>query len=134
MLILDANVLVSAALGRSRELIEATATRGIELLLPIEQRREAVSVLIRLGGSPESVERSLTFAADIVGLLEPEVYTPFEPPARARLGPRGQSDWPVLPTAIALDADIWSNDRDFFGTGVAVWTKRNVGHAAPLTA
>ncbi len=129
MLILDANVLVSAALGRSRSLIEATAARGLDLLVPIAQRLEAATVLVRLGGSPVSVETSLGFTSRTVRVIEPEAYDGFEPAARARLGAHGQSDWPVLAAALALEADIWSNDRDFFGLGVAVWTTRNVGYA-----
>ncbi len=130
MLILDANVLVSAALGRSRPLIESTAARGLELLVTVAQRREAAKVLLRLGGSPASVEMSLAFARRTIGVIEPEAYDLLESAARARLGERGQSDWPVLAAALALGADIWSNDRDFFGVGVAVWTTRNVAYAA----
>ena len=131
---MDANILISAALGRSRALIADTAARGLELMIPVEQRLEAAKVLIRLGGTPASVQRSLAFADETIGLLKPEIYLAFEPAARARLGPRGQSDWPVLAAALALEADIWSNDRDFFGVGVAVWTTRNARHAASAPA
>ncbi len=130
MLILDANVLVSSALGRSRPLIEATAARGLELLVPIAQRLEAAKVLVRLGGSSASVETSLGFASGIIRVIELEAYETLEAAARERLGARGQSDWPVLAAALALEADIWSNDRDFFGVGVAVWATRNVGRAS----
>jgi predicted nucleic acid-binding protein len=46
--------------------------------------------------------------------------------ARDRLRQRDESDWPVLATALGLGAAIWSEDQDFFGTGVAVWTTRHV--------
>jgi predicted nucleic acid-binding protein len=35
---------------------------------------------------------------------------------------RDEDDWPVLATALALDCAIWTEDADFFGTGVATWT------------
>ncbi len=31
-------------------------------------------------------------------------------------------DWPVVATALALSAAIWSNDSDFLGIGIATWT------------
>ena len=35
---------------------------------------------------------------------------------------RDPHDWPVVATALALIAAIWTNDNDFLGTGVATWT------------
>ena len=35
-------------------------------------------------------------------------------------------DWPILATALALDLPIWTEDRDFFGCGVATWITRTV--------
>jgi hypothetical protein len=32
----------------------------------------------------------------------------------------------VLAAALSLSCDIWSEDTDFFGTGVAVWTSDRV--------
>jgi predicted nucleic acid-binding protein len=36
--------------------------------------------------------------------------------------PRDSDDWPTVALALALEADIWTHDRDFFGCGVATWT------------
>lgn len=33
-----------------------------------------------------------------------------------------EDDWPVLATAIALGCAIWTEDADFFGAGIAIWT------------
>ena len=35
---------------------------------------------------------------------------------------RDPDDWPILAAALALDCPIWTEDRDFFGVGVATWT------------
>jgi hypothetical protein len=32
----------------------------------------------------------------------------------------------VLAVALSLSCDIWTEDTDFFGTGVAVWTSDRV--------
>jgi predicted nucleic acid-binding protein len=39
---------------------------------------------------------------------------------------RDEDDWPVLATALALGCAIWTEDTDFFGTGVAVWTTNRI--------
>ena len=48
-------------------------------------------------------------------------YLPFERVARRRV-PRDPDDWPTVAVALALDAAIWTQDYDFFGCGIAVWT------------
>lgn len=39
---------------------------------------------------------------------------------------RDEEDWPVLATALALEYPIWTEDADFFGTGIATWTTDRV--------
>jgi predicted nucleic acid-binding protein len=46
----------------------------------------------------------------------------MKPTALARVSPRDPDDWPVLACALLLNCPIWTDDRDFFGTGVATWT------------
>lgn len=50
----------------------------------------------------------------------------FEDEARQRLRGRDEDDWPVLAAALSLSCAIWTEDTDFFGTGVAVWTSDRV--------
>ena len=54
--------------------------------------------------------------------VDPETYVPFEAVARERIDRRDQDDWPVLASALALGCPIWTEDTDFFGSGVATWT------------
>jgi len=54
-------------------------------------------------------------------ILDEAVYSALEDEARAR-SLRDPPDWPVVASALALSADIWTNDNDFLGTGVATWT------------
>lgn len=46
---------------------------------------------------------------------------PLRVPALARIGPCDQHDGQLLACALLLDGPIWTEDRDFFGTGVATW-------------
>jgi len=39
---------------------------------------------------------------------------------------RDADDWPALALAMQLECAIWTEDQDFFGTGVATWTTNTV--------
>ena len=123
-LIVDANVLVSALLGRSLPLLADIRSRGIELLIPQHQFGESRLIVAREGWS---TDRFAHVSATVLEVLPTEVYAAREADARDRLEPRGQPDWPVLAAALQLDDAIWSNDRDFFGVGVSVWKTTNIG-------
>lgn len=36
------------------------------------------------------------------------------------------NDWPVLACALVIGCPVWTEDADFFGTGVATWTSDRV--------
>jgi predicted nucleic acid-binding protein len=63
---------------------------------------------------------------DFIGCLELEIYARFEKRARQRMQIRDEADWPVLAAALALKCSIWTEDADFFGSGVATWTTDRV--------
>src|SRR3546814_19203289 len=58
----------------------------------------------------------------VVEAVPIEVIAPLEPVAMARIGARDPMDWPMVAAALTLDCPIWTEDRDFFGAGVATWT------------
>lgn len=131
MIVLDANVLVSAVLGRAvRSAMTAAADRGLTLRVPEPQLCEAVRVLVKkIGFTHEEARAALDAIAQFVGSMPVEYYAGEEQAARARLHSRGQPDWPVLAAALAVGGAIWSHDRDFFGVGAPVWTTRNLRFA-----
>lgn len=55
------------------------------------------------------------------GRRGPQFYDGLEDEALSRL-PRDAEDWQVVALALALGADILTEDKDFFGCGVATWT------------
>jgi hypothetical protein len=46
--------------------------------------------------------------------------------ARRRTEMRDPHDWPIVAVALLLGLPIWTEDRDFFGSGVATWTSDRV--------
>jgi predicted nucleic acid-binding protein len=131
MIVLDANILVAAILGRyvPRVLVEAHA-RGVTLAVPEPQIVEAARVLIEKIELTEADARAgLASITTLVNALGREFFAGMEEDARRRLHERAQEAWPVLAAAMTSGGGVWSNDRDFFGTGVAVWSTRNMGVA-----
>jgi len=46
--------------------------------------------------------------------------------ALQRIAVRDADDWPVLACAMTLGCPVWTEDSDFFGTGVATWTSDRI--------
>jgi len=40
----------------------------------------------------------------------------------ARIGPNDPDDLSVLACALLLNGPIWTEDRDYFGVGLSIWT------------
>jgi predicted nucleic acid-binding protein len=51
-------------------------------------------------------------------------YQPFEKLAKERI--RDVNDWPTLALAMLLECGIWTQDYDFFGTGIATWSTETI--------
>lgn len=62
----------------------------------------------------------------IVLPLELVVYVDFKAQALQRIATRDADDWPVLACAMTIGCPVWTEDADFFGTGVATWTTDRV--------
>ena len=122
MLVLDANILIRAVLGRRvRELLERYAVRGVRFLAPeaaFEEASKYLPMLLEKKGIPrDDVLASLSELRAIVEAVEADFYRSFERQARQRLRGRDEADWPILATALGLGCGLWTEDQDFFGTG-----------------
>jgi len=125
MIVLDANILIRAVMGqRVRELLETYASRGIRFYTPdvafADAEKYLPPLLIKRGKPVADLPASLEYLQHIVESVDQEFYGAFETEARQRLRSRDEDDWPVLATALGLACAIWTEDSDFFGTGIAV--------------
>jgi predicted nucleic acid-binding protein len=130
MVVLDANILIRAVLGRRvREILEVHFTSA-NFFAPdtaiAEAREHLPQILLKRGINPESAMTVLDELLELIGFIDVEIYGRFETTARQRLHKRDEEDWPVLATALALECPIWTEDADFFGAGVATWTTDRV--------
>ena len=131
MIVLDANILIRAVLGRRvRELLETYRARRLRFCAPDIAYADALKYLPPLLKSKRKVIPDVPAALEYIrSLVEPidyEFYVLFEEEARERLRGIDEEDWPILATALALTCPIWTEDRDFFGSGVAVWTSDRI--------
>jgi predicted nucleic acid-binding protein len=106
MLLLDANILMRAVLGRrGRELLEKYGGR-IEFVAPDvafeEARRHLPLVIERRKLHVEPFLAYLDSLANVVQTVELEAYFGFEVIARQRLARRDENDWPIVAAALTL--------------------------------
>ena len=129
-LVLDANILIRAVLGkRVRRLLEIHANR-VSFLVPetayLEAAEHLALLVVKRGGDPEKALAALKSMAALGIIVSGDIYGDFAAEARKRLGTRDPEDWPILAAALALACPIWTEDADFFGCGVATWTSANI--------
>jgi predicted nucleic acid-binding protein len=131
MIVLDANILIRAVLGkRVRQLLETYAANGVQFYAPevayADAEKYLPTLLTKRGKSDNDVSSALSYLQSLIEPIGEEAYGHFEAEARRRLRGRDEEDWPILATALSLSCAIWTEDTDFFGTGVAVWTSDRV--------
>lgn len=125
-IVLDANILIRAVLGqRVRDLIQIHAST-VKFFAPdvayADARKYLPALLKKRGVDSMPAMLVLDALERIVHSMDMEVYGGLRAQALRRIEMRDVDDWPVLACAMVLDCPIWTEDADFFGTGVATWT------------
>jgi len=129
-LVLDANILLRAALGvRVLELLE-TYEDSVDFFAPqvcfSDARRHITALASKRHFDPELAFRLLDRLPEFVEPVEHSLYGGYEESALQRIASRDPDDWPIVATALLLDCPIWTEDQDFFGSGVATWITATV--------
>jgi predicted nucleic acid-binding protein len=124
------NILIRAVFGRRvREILEfyedaasfcspGVCFQDVRKYIPELSERRTVDAAI-----------GLTVLEEIGRIVEPvdrSLYEDFGNIARERVLARDPDDWPIVAVALLLDFPIWTEDQDFFGSGVATWTTDRV--------
>ncbi len=129
-LVLDANILIRAVLGkRVRELIVENAS-NTKFFAPdrayADARKYLPALLEKRGVASAEAMQVLLRLESIVQVIDHELYVGMRNQALQRIAVRDADDWPVLACALAMGCPVWTEDADFFGTGVATWTTDRV--------
>ncbi|MBV9033459.1 MAG: nucleotide-binding protein [Acidobacteriaceae bacterium] len=130
MLALDANILIRAVLGkRAREILTAYAGL-VPFFVTNTVAQEAwlrlPEILANRQKDPQLAIEVLEQVLEQIDIVEPAFYKGSEDDAKRRLMKRDVKDWPTAALALTLGCPIWTEDADFFGTGIATWTTDRV--------
>lgn len=129
-LILDANILIRLVLGTRVRALVLEHLEDVEFFSPQEcfddARRYLPELLIRRGIDASIAMQVLDHFEDLIYPLRESVYVAAYGDAMARIGKRDARDWTILAAALTLGCPIWTEDQDFFGTGVPTWTTDRV--------
>jgi predicted nucleic acid-binding protein len=128
-IVLDANILIRFVLGEKVPALLAAHAATIDFLAPdsaFDEVRKHLPTILRARGDDGTGEIAALAELDAVTAIVTPVpassYEPLRASALARIGRRDPHDWQVLACALLLRCPIWTEDRDFFGTGIATWT------------
>ncbi len=115
----DANVLLAAILGgRARLILEHPE---IEQVVTTGETWGEVQEYAALLAKKKNLRLDVTLLAMAtlpVTVLGFDVYRTQLPEALRRIGDRDPDDAPLLALGLTLKIPVWSNDKDFSGTGV----------------
>ncbi|WMT57124.1 PIN domain-containing protein [Truepera radiovictrix] len=134
---MDANILVAEVLrARGRRLL---SDARVQLYIASAAWDEAtyelpkrLRTIAERRGLPDAIAKELLTEALLLARRNLDVivhtfYADLELAARARV-PQDPNDWPTVALALALDAGIWTEDRDFFGCGLPTWRTQVLQH------
>ena len=128
--VIDANILIRAVLGRRVREIILTHAHTIKFFAPdvayADARKYLPELLAKRGVDGSAAMEVLDSLETIVHPIEAQTYSGMQQPALQRIAMRDADDWPILACAMVLDCPVWTEDADFFGTGVATWTTDRV--------
>ncbi len=129
-IVLDANILIRAVLGtRVRELILSNS-ETVKFFAPdvayADARKYLPSLLSKRHVDPGAAMLVLDHLEGVVQPIDAELYAGMRQQAHQRIAARDADDWPVLACAMTLGCPVWTEDADFFGSGVATWTSDRI--------
>ncbi len=130
-LVLDANILLRGVLGDSVSSLLDRFSDSVDFYLPSvalsDARRHVAIRADNLHVDPAKLLNKLDQLEGLVHVIHDVDYGIHQVAASNRIRMRDLSDWPIVATCLLLDAPLWTEDRDFFGSGIATWTTNTVG-------
>lgn len=130
MLVLDANILIRAVLGKKvRELLFKYCDE-VDFFTPdvcMHDAKKYLPILFDKRSIPyEPAMNVLMQIETLLNFVNYDIYQERENDAKKRIKTRDLNDWPIIATSLVLGAPVWTEDQDFFGTGVPVWTTNRI--------
>ena len=129
-LVIDAAILVAAVRGRSSGALMTAAGKVILVTTDrvVQEARRRIALGLKRPDLLDLLDHLVELMIVVpIASLEP-VIAPCEETLRDAVPSRNGSvrDAHVLALAWSVEADVWTTDRDFGGTGVATWSTPNL--------
>jgi len=128
--VLDANILLRAVFGvRVRGILDAYEGAASIYSPDVcfdDARKYIPTLAAKRNFSPDAALTVMDRLDLIVECVDYTLYKKHETSSRDRISSRYLADWPIMATALLLNCPIWTEDQDFFGSGVATWTTNKV--------
>ncbi len=123
-LVQDANILIRGCFGRRVRAVLADHADQADFFVAqaafSEASRYVADLACRRGLDAAVCTEALHSLLSIVQVVDDELLAHARDEALARI--RDPEDWPTLALSLQLECAVWTEDQDFFGTGVATWT------------
>jgi predicted nucleic acid-binding protein len=128
--VLDANILLRAVFGvRVLGLLE-TYEDSVRFYAPdicfVDTRKYIPSLSAKRRIDPAPGLAVLDQLSRIVEIVDRSLYEEHESSSRERMISRDVEDWPIVATSLFLRCPVWTEDRDFFGSGISTWTTETI--------
>jgi len=130
VIVLDANIIIRAVLGNKVRALITDNIEKVDFFTPdvcIADAQKYLPLLFEKRSMPtEPALILLNNLRPLLHLVDELIYEREKEEAQLRIKNRDIRDWPIVATALTLNCPIWTEDQDFFGTGVATWTTDRV--------
>lgn len=125
-LVLDANILIRAVLGPKVRNILLNFNDRVTFLVPdicLTDAKKYLPLIFEKRKLPyEPAVAILTNLKNLVQIIDKTVYQEQATEAKKRIELRDPQDWPIVATALTFNCPVWTEDQDFFGSGLSIWT------------
>lgn len=129
-LVIDANIPIRAVFGnRVRTLINdyAVDVNFYAAALNVFEAERYIEILaIKRGLSVDTCQEAFKAALSLIQTVATDAIIDLKDSALQRIQNKDPNDWPAIAAAMRLECPIWTEDRDFFGAGIAVWVTDTV--------
>jgi predicted nucleic acid-binding protein len=129
VIVLDANILVRAILGSNVINILNKYNHNSFFCTPeycYEEANRHLPMILEKRGVSVDVVDILDKLSNIVRSINYDVFSVHKETAQKRISSRDINDWPIVALALAMNCPIWTEDSDFFGSGIATWRTHNI--------
>ena len=129
-IVLDANILIRAVLGQRVRKLIIENIQTVDFFVPaiclLDAHKYIPEIFAKRKLPVQPALDLLKALEEIVHIVDEEIYAEYQKEAKERMKIRDIDDWPIVATALVLNCPIWTEDKDFFGSGMSIWTTDRV--------